>query len=607
MIEPNYQTIPPSAHVDLEVLQQRANSRRHRHRQAVQSFTSIRGSIKPLFVSPIQTIHRLPKRYILHTVVALVVPVALGLSQLPTRPLLQPEAPVVVTSDSPLGLGPLNLSEDHSHGVKIGDPPLPQDSIPVPLSLTSRSEALAPVVVPAHTAAGGTVKLRNGPGLDYDEVSRLDGSMPLEVIGRYGEWLQVRGEDSKQTYWVARELMDIQQSAVYTLFEVQEKDIPPPPPPKVAEVRDSGLNLRDGPGTNYVGMTKLESGQTLSLVEQYKDWFHVATDDLDGWVNAEYLNIAPGVVERVPVTENIPDPNPPLAGLINANGVNLRQGPGTAYGKSGSLDAGGQVNLLARYQDWFKVETGYGAKVWVFGDLLDIAPMARRRVPYTDDIPALPAPVVASRPGAPYAPGAAYGPGAAGAAPGVAGPGAVGAAPGAPSAPGAVGAAPGVPAGPGAAGAAPGAPGGPGAAGAAPGAPAPAPAAVSVAASGDVAGFALQFVGYPYVYGGASPGGFDCSGFTSYVYSQYGVYLPHNAAAQFSTAYGVSIGNTGNLAPGDLVFFAGTAGPGISHVALYIGGGRIVHAMMPGLGVQVSNLYESYWISHYAGSIRPYR
>jgi cell wall-associated NlpC family hydrolase len=93
----------------------------------------------------------------------------------------------------------------------------------------------------------------------------------------------------------------------------------------------------------------------------------------------------------------------------------------------------------------------------------------------------------------------------------------------------------------------------------------------------------------------------------TYVYRQYGVHLPHNAAAQFSTAYGARVGSINNLAPGDLVFFAGTAGPGISHVAMYIGGGRIVHAMSPGLGVQVSNVYSSYWLSHYAGAIRPYR
>jgi cell wall-associated NlpC family hydrolase len=60
-----------------------------------------------------------------------------------------------------------------------------------------------------------------------------------------------------------------------------------------------------------------------------------------------------------------------------------------------------------------------------------------------------------------------------------------------------------------------------------------------------------------------------------------------------------------NLQAGDLVFFAGTAGHrGISHVALYIGGGRIIHAMTPRYGVQVSGIYDRYWVSHYVGGIR---
>jgi cell wall-associated NlpC family hydrolase len=476
-----------------------------------------------------------------------------------------------------MSLGPIT----HNHtgdGVVMGDPPIREtDAIPVPLSLTSRSEALAPVVVPATLAAEERIKLRNGPGLEYDEVTRLDSGTELQIIGRSGEWLQVREAPGEPLHWVASEMVSMPAGAIHSIFEVQPADIPAAPPPKVATVSEEGLNLRDGPGTEYVSMTKLEEGQTISLVEQYQDWFHVAGDDFDGWVHADYLQAEEGIVARVPVTETIPDANPALAGLINADQVNLRRGPGTVYGGLDKINAGAQVNILARHDDWFKIETGYGQQAWVFGDLLDMPPMVQRRIPYTNDIPAPPAPaapIIASNRG-----GASS-----------ANSGATAAAPApAPAAPAPAPAAP--------------AP--------APAAPAPAPPAPAaqtyVPASGDVAGFALQFVGHNYVYGGASPGAFDCSGLTMYVYSQYGVYLPHNAAAQFSTAYGAPVGNVNNLAPGDLVFFAGTAGPGISHVAIHIGGGRIVHAMSPGLGVQVSNVYDSYWISHYAGAIRPYR
>ncbi|HEX5689963.1 MAG TPA: NlpC/P60 family protein, partial [Roseiflexaceae bacterium] len=128
----------------------------------------------------------------------------------------------------------------------------------------------------------------------------------------------------------------------------------------------------------------------------------------------------------------------------------------------------------------------------------------------------------------------------------------------------------------------------------------------NIPASGDVASYAVRFAGSRYKYGGTSPAsGFDCSGFTSYVYSKFGVRLPHSSGAQFSTAYGARVGAMSNLQPGDLVFFVGTGGHrGISHVALYIGGGRIIHAMTPRYGVQVSNINERYWVSHYYGGLR---
>ena len=92
--------------------------------------------------------------------------------------------------------------------------------------------------------------------------------------------------------------------------------------------------------------------------------------------------------------------------------------------------------------------------------------------------------------------------------------------------------------------------------------------------------FAESFVGKsPYVWGGASPCGFDCSGFTMYVYSNFGVGLPHNAAAQQSCATPVP---SGQAQPGDLVFFGTPA----YHVGIYVGGGSMVNA--PHTGAYVS-------------------
>jgi cell wall-associated NlpC family hydrolase len=82
----------------------------------------------------------------------------------------------------------------------------------------------------------------------------------------------------------------------------------------------------------------------------------------------------------------------------------------------------------------------------------------------------------------------------------------------------------------------------------------------------------MQYLGTPYVWGGAGPGGFDCSGLIEYVYGQMGVSLPHNAAAQYG--YGTPVSES-ELQPGDLLFFA-TVADGPSHVAIAIGGDQHV-------------------------------
>ena len=96
----------------------------------------------------------------------------------------------------------------------------------------------------------------------------------------------------------------------------------------------------------------------------------------------------------------------------------------------------------------------------------------------------------------------------------------------------------------------------------------------------DVASFACQFVGNPYVYGGSSlTNGTDCSGFVMSVYAQFGVSLPHSSSALRSVGYGVS---TSEMQPGDIVCYSG-------HVGIYIGGGQIVHASNRRDGIKISN------------------
>ena len=108
---------------------------------------------------------------------------------------------------------------------------------------------------------------------------------------------------------------------------------------------------------------------------------------------------------------------------------------------------------------------------------------------------------------------------------------------------------------------------------------------------------AMRFIGTPYVFGGTSPSGFDCSGYTQHVFAMLGISLPRTADAQYYAGHPTR----GGIEVGDLVFFQ-TYLPGPSHVGIYIGGGRFISSS--GHGVRISALSDSYWAARYIGAKR---
>jgi len=131
--------------------------------------------------------------------------------------------------------------------------------------------------------------------------------------------------------------------------------------------------------------------------------------------------------------------------------------------------------------------------------------------------------------------------------------------------------------------------------------------ASSSSAGGSIVSSAKQHLGTRYVYGGASPNGFDCSGFTMYVYGQFGYSLPHTATGQWQSGLGTKVWSISALQPGDLVFFndpSRNAGKACSHAGIYVGNGQFIHSSSSrSNGVIISDLTSGYYNTYFVGGI----
>ncbi len=384
-----------------------------------------------------------------------------------------------------------------------------------------------------------------------------------------------------------------------------------------AKIAASSANLRSGPGLVYDKVGKLASGTQVTALERSAEWLHVRTPaGTQGWIAQEVLDIQADLVARIPVANNVPARPAALQATTNNSAVNLRQGPGTHYPSLGKLTRGTKLELLGRQGSWYEVQTRAGKVGWVSSDFLQIPAGVAARVPAGNATQT----GAASVPSGTVSEGRTHlrrGPGTSYESLGQLGVrtqvtlvarhgdwfkvrtarGTTGWVLGemldvsarvARSVP----VTNDVPA-------------------------APRAAADEIqtftgksAASrrGAVAArVARRYVGSRYRWGGASPRGFDCSGLVVYAYRQAGLRLPHKASALYSTRYGTRIRSIGALQPGDIVAFAGTAGRkrGITHVAIYVGGGRMVTANSPRMGVRLASIHTRYWRSHFVGAIRP--
>jgi len=229
-------------------------------------------------------------------------------------------------------------------------------------------------------------------------------------------------------------------------------------------------------------------------------------------------------------------------GKVNANGVNLRSGPSTSHSKVATASSGSKCYILGLNEGWYKVI--YNSSIcYIRSDYLDLT-----EIPYENK--------ASSQSPKFYRQGKS-----------------TGVAPSAAALNGNTGNT---------------------------GSSEPAPVKPNVTGA-QILAEAQKYLGTRYVYGGASPAGFDCSGYVYYVLKQLGFSPSRTPAAQFNMGSPVS---KENLQAGDIVYFAGTYASGISHVGIYAGNGQFIHAPNSRSVVSYSDLTTGYWAQHYYGARR---
>jgi len=295
---------------------------------------------------------------------------------------------------------------------------------------------------------------------------------------------------------------------------------------------NASLNVRREPDLNATRVGVLNAGTVVEINGFDNGWYKITYSSVTGYVLSDYLTITKDDVG----TPAIPD----YGKVVSTNGaaLNMRSGPDTTYKRLATLPSGTVVKVLDSEDGWYKIT--YGSTTgYVMDDYLTATDEAPTPVP-TSSGNSKPTTVGSTNKSTSTSNSTSK-------------------------------------------------------------ASTVSTVAVStpVSSSGTgqkIASYAQRYLGTPYVYGGNGPGSFDCSGFTKYIYAQFGYSLNRTATGQLSN--GVSV-TKDQLQPGDLVFFRANTSKPVSHVGIYIGGGQFIHASTNNYQVRIDNLFSGYYSGVY--------
>ena len=306
----------------------------------------------------------------------------------------------------------------------------------------------------------------------------------------------------------------------------------------IAFVNGSGLRLRSSASTSSRVLDSASKGEVVVVVSRDGDWCKVIYDLQEGYMHADYLKIATRENAELGY------------GRINGSRVNLRSGPGTSYNTVAKGNSGDKAYIIGINEGWYKVIFS-GEVCYIRSDYLDLT-----EAPYENQ----------SSPNVPkfFRGGKSTGAVVSAAA---LGSGSTGSSSSSSSSSGSTVSSSSTPA----------------------------------ASASQIVSTAEKYLGVPYVWGGSSPKGFDCSGFVYYVLKSLGYKASRTMSGQYNMGTPV---DKSQLQPGDLVFFQGTYKSGMSHVGIYVGNGQFIHSPHTGKVVCYSDLNSTYYTSHYYGACR---
>jgi len=306
----------------------------------------------------------------------------------------------------------------------------------------------------------------------------------------------------------------------------------------VAWVNGSNLRLRSAASTSSTILDSAAKGEVVVVIGKQGDWYKVVYDLQVGFMHGDYL--------KVLTKENVE-----LGyGKVNGSGVNMRSGPSTSHASVAKGNKGDKAYIIGINEGWYKVI--FGSKIcYIRSDYLDLT-----EVPYENNASAKSPKFfrdgksTGTAPSASALNGTSSGSGNASGSDNSSGSGST---------------------------------------------------ETTSVTGAKIVETAKKYLGVPYVWGGADPSGFDCSGFVYYVYNSLGIKISRTQATMYANGTPVS---KGNLQPGDIVFFQNTYKEGISHCGIYVGDGKFIHSPNSGEVVSYANLNSDYYTDHWYGACR---